>query len=92
MEQPVTVADGCDVLFVGNFSIGYIHERSALVAYMRRCRERLALGRRGFGGGVFVCDTYGGAAAFQLGAVERATPAEAGTSSATRGGTMRRTR
>ena len=57
-----------DVLFVGNFSIGEIHARRALVRYLRRCRERLAKG------GVFICDTYGGAAAFKTGAVQRLHP------------------
>jgi hypothetical protein len=59
-----------DVIWVGNFSIGYIHERATLVAYLRASRERLM---RGTGGsrGVFVCDLYGGAGAFKLGSLER---------------------
>lgn len=55
----------CDAIFVGNFSIGYMHERKALVRYLRRCRGRL---RRG---GVFICDTYGGASTFLTGQVRR---------------------
>jgi SAM-dependent methyltransferase len=54
-----------DLIFVGNFSIGEIHDRAALVEYLRRCRRRLARH------GVFVCDTYGGESAFRTGAVQR---------------------
>jgi hypothetical protein len=63
--------EAADVVFVGNFSIGYIHRRAGLVAYLRRTRERLARGNGGFGGGVFVCDLYGGAGAFRLGSLDR---------------------
>jgi len=63
--------DGADVIFVGNFSIGEIHQRGRLIEYLRRCRDRLAHGNGGFGGGVFVCDTYGGAGAWRLGNMER---------------------
>lgn len=63
-----------DAIFVGNFSIGYIHQRSRLVAYLRACKWRLDLGNAGFGGGIFVCDAYGGAGAFRLGAIERRHP------------------
>jgi SAM-dependent methyltransferase len=62
---------GVDVVFVGNFSIGYIFERTALVRYLRASLERLRRGNCGFGGGIFVCDTYGGAGAFKLGAIQR---------------------
>lgn len=61
-----------DVLFVGNFSIGEIHERTDLVRYLARSRERLRKG------GVFVCDTYGGPSAFRTGAVERSHWIEGG--------------
>lgn len=54
-----------DVVFVGNFSIGYIWKRDELVRYLMRCRERLS------GGGVMVCDTYDGAAAMQEGGTTR---------------------
>jgi len=54
-----------DVLFVGNFSIGYLHTRAALVAYLRHALSRLEPG------GVFVCDTYGGESAFLIGEVHR---------------------
>ncbi len=61
-----------DVIFVGNFSIGEIHERADLVRYLGRSRERLRTG------GVFVCDTYGGPSAFRVGAVERSHWVESG--------------
>lgn len=67
-----------DVVFVGNFSIGYIHERSDLVAYLARCHARLRRGRGGFGGGVFVCDLYGGASAYKIGGLERRHPGRRG--------------
>ncbi|QYK49066.1 MAG: class I SAM-dependent methyltransferase [Phycisphaeraceae bacterium] len=55
----------CDAIFVGNFSIGYIHDRRTLVRYLKRSRSRLKRG------GIFVCDTYGGASAFTTGHVKR---------------------
>lgn len=61
-----------DVIFVGNFSIGEIHERADLVRYLARSRDRLRTG------GVFVCDTYGGPSAFRVGAVERSHWVESG--------------
>ncbi len=60
-----TDSGDADVVFVGNFSIGYIHERSDLVAYLVKARDRLR------SSGVFVCDTYGGRSAFDLGSTER---------------------
>lgn len=63
-----TVPDACDVLFVGNFSIGYLHTRKDLVAYLRHAHGRLNPG------GVFVCDTYGGESAFLTGEVHRPHP------------------
>ncbi len=36
-----TIDAPCDALFVGNFSIGYLHTRAELVAYLRHARERL---------------------------------------------------
>ncbi len=63
-----------DVIFVGNFSIGYLHRRADLVRYLCACRERLARGNAGWGGGVFVCDTYGGAGAYRLGSLTRRHP------------------
>lgn len=66
--------DGCDVVFVGNFSIGYIHQRPVLVEYLRASRERLARGNAGFGGGVMVCDVYDGPGAFREGSVTRVHP------------------
>lgn len=70
-RSPITPAD---IVFVGNFSIGYIHTRPQLVRYLARCKRHLDLGQGGFGGGVFVCDTYGGASAFKLGGLERRHP------------------
>lgn len=69
---------GADVIFIGNFSIGYIHERRGLVHYFHRCRERLARGAAGRGGGILACDTYGGAGAFRLGGFTRRHPGRAG--------------
>lgn len=54
-----------DVLFVGNFSIGEIHDRATLVRYLARSRKRLLKG------GVFVCDIYSGESAFRVGATQR---------------------
>lgn len=58
---------GCaaDIVFAGNFSIGELHTRSELLTYLRQVHARLAPG------GMFACDTYGGASAFREGAVER---------------------
>lgn len=67
-----TVPDACDVLFVGNFSIGYLHTRAELVAYLRHARSRMSPG------GVFVCDTYGGESAFLTGEVHRPHPMAGG--------------
>lgn len=67
-----------DVIFVGNFSIGYITDRASLLAYLCGARERLARGNGGFGGGVFCCDLYGGASAFRLGGLERSHPGRRG--------------
>ncbi len=55
----------CDVIFVGNFSIGELHTRSELLDYLRHVRARMQQG------GVFVCDTYGGDNAFHIGDVHR---------------------
>lgn len=63
----------CDLLFVGNFSIGYLHTRAELVGYLRHARTRLEAGK-----GVFVCDTYGGESAYTLGGVHRAHPMPGG--------------
>lgn len=64
-------ADPADVIFVGNFSIGEIHRRADLVAYFRASLTRLKSGGAGWGGGVLVVDTYGGAGAFKLGTLDR---------------------
>jgi hypothetical protein len=66
-----------DLIFVGNFSIGYIHDRETLLAYLFACKRRLDAANHGFGSGghgAFVCDLYGGAGAFRLGGLERKHP------------------
>lgn len=60
-----TAEASADVVFVGNFSIGYIHRRSTLVEYFRRSRSRLKPG------GIFVCDTYDSPTAFTTGSLVR---------------------
>jgi hypothetical protein len=67
-----------DVIFVGNFSIGYIHERAALVQYLRDSRAALMRGNAGFGGGIFVCDIYGGIGAYRIGQIHRTHPGRRG--------------
>ena len=67
------VSDPCDLLFVGNFSIGYLHTRDELIEYLTHVRERLEAS-----GGVFICDTYGGESAYTLGGVHRAHPMPGG--------------
>jgi hypothetical protein len=56
---------GCDaradVVHAGNFSVGYLHARDELLAYLRVARARLTRG------GILACDTYGGRSAFELG-------------------------
>ena len=54
-----------DTIWVGNFSIGYHHDRPSLMAYLRHVRSRLKPS------GVFVCDTYGGETAYTRGEVHR---------------------
>lgn len=63
-----TIDARCDALFVGNFSIGYLHTRAELVEYLKHARSRLSPG------GVFLCDTYGGESAFLTGEVHRPHP------------------
>lgn len=64
-EATKPALEAADVAFCGNFSIGYALRRADLLRYLARTRARL---RRG---GIFVCDTYGGATAFKLGTLER---------------------
>jgi SAM-dependent methyltransferase len=66
------IREPCDVLFVGNFSIGYLHTRDELVEYLTHVKSRLTPG------GVFICDTYGGDTAYTLGGVHRAHPMPGG--------------
>lgn len=63
----------CDLVHLGNFSVGYLRTRAELVAYLRRVRRRLAPG------GVLTLDTYGGARAYQRGIVERRRALRDGT-------------
>lgn len=72
-ERTPAVSSASDVVYVGNFSILYLKQRERLLAYLRLARERLA------SGGIFACDTYGGPAAFQLGAWRRERFLEDGT-------------
>jgi SAM-dependent methyltransferase len=65
--------DASDIIFVGNFSIGYIQDHRTLVNYLASSRSRLR------SGGVFICDTYGGASAFKTGSVERTHAAPDGS-------------
>lgn len=51
-----------DLLWIGNFSLGELHERRSLIEYLRDSRARLAPG------GLLCCDTFGGADAFAAGA------------------------
>ena len=76
--QSASDAVAPDIIFVGNFSLGYIHERAALVQYLKDCRTALRRGNAGFGGGTFVCDTYGGSRAFKTGGFERIHPGRKG--------------
>lgn len=58
----VRVATGrCDVIAAFNFSLCELHERSALVDYLRRAWRRLLRG------GIFIADLYGGTGAFSTG-------------------------
>lgn len=57
-----------DAIWVGNFSIGYRHDRPGLLAYLKHARARVHRG------GVFVCDTYGGETAYTIGQVHRFHP------------------
>lgn len=65
--------DAADVAFCGNFSIGYALRRAELLRYLARTRSRLRPG------GIFACDTYGGATAFRLGVLERTFVAPEGS-------------
>lgn len=69
-----------DAIWVGNFSIGYLHDRPSLLAYLEHVRSRLR------SGGVFVCDTYGGETAYTIGEVHRFHPLPALRSPDNKGG------
>lgn len=68
--------DPADVIWVGNFSIGYIFSAKALAAYLRACHARLTA--KGKTGGIIACDIYGGASAFRLGSLLRRHTAPGG--------------
>lgn len=70
--------EGADVVFAGNFSVGYLHTRGELVRYLRVCAARCRRGSSGLGGGVLACDTYGGATAFATGGTLRKHPGRHG--------------
>lgn len=59
-RAPPAVA-AADLLSVLNFSIGYLHDRSALLRYLRHARDSLTPG------GVFVANLHGGADALRPG-------------------------
>jgi SAM-dependent methyltransferase len=61
-----------DCLFVGNFSIGYLHTRDDLIKYLGHAKSRLKEN------GVFVCDTYGGETAYIRGNSDRDVPLQNG--------------
>lgn len=54
-----------EVLYAGNYSIGYLGQRWTLLHWLRGARARLVPG------GLIALDTYGGAAAWRTGAVVR---------------------
>jgi hypothetical protein len=59
------VREPADLIAVLNYSICELHDRRALVAYLRHARRRLRPG------GCFVCDVYDGADAFITGSVSQ---------------------
>jgi hypothetical protein len=77
-EEGLETHHPADVVFVGNFSLGYLPTRPRLLAYFRHAHRSLSRGSGGFGGGVFACDTYGGAGAFRLGELRRVHTAPTG--------------
>lgn len=68
-KDPSAESDPSDLVFVGNFSLGYCHARTTLVRYLKQCHARLRASR-----GVFACDLYGGPNAFTLGGIHRRHP------------------
>jgi hypothetical protein len=65
IHAPVEPGDRADIVFVGNFSIGFITTQADLLAYLRLSRGRL--GERG----ALICEINGGPGAVRVGAVER---------------------
>lgn len=78
IRAEVKSTEDADVIYVGNFSIGEIHNLAQLSQYFARCHERLALGNLGFGGGVLVFDLYGGPGAFEPTVLHRSHTARTG--------------
>lgn len=66
-------ADPADIVFVGNFSIGYVACRRRLVGYLAASRRRLSPG------GLFAFDMYGGPGAWRLGGIARRIPLQGGS-------------
>ncbi|MBY0263236.1 MAG: class I SAM-dependent methyltransferase [Phycisphaerales bacterium] len=62
-----------DLIAVQNFSIGEIHRRVDLVAYLAHARSRLNRS------GAFVCDIYGGSDAFATGRIRQQVTPPPGT-------------
>jgi hypothetical protein len=56
---------GADIISATNFPLGYWYTRRDLLRYLKLTRKRLTAG------GIFVCDTYGGATAFTRGTLVR---------------------
>jgi ubiquinone/menaquinone biosynthesis C-methylase UbiE len=65
IHAPVQPGDRADIVFVGNFSIGFITTQAELLTYFRLSRGRL--GERG----ALICEINGGPGAMRVGAIER---------------------
>lgn len=63
-DDVAQITDPVDLIAVLNFSICEIHDRVALIAYLRHARSRLVSGD---GAGTIVLDLYGGVDAFAIG-------------------------
>jgi SAM-dependent methyltransferase len=65
--------DDADVIAVQNFSIGELHDRRSLVAYLRRCSLRLRAC------GCFACDVYDGDDKYVIGEIHDRFKGPSGT-------------